>query len=268
MNLDRRAFDLLCAGVACVLLAHAPHLPWWFTIAFGALLLLRWAQRRTGRRAVPKPACIALVIALPAAVLALYGTPFGRAPGTALAVGMLVLKLLESESERDARMAVGFCCFVLMSSLLFGQSLWVTAWVAISLLPLLATLRALEPDADARDYHRAFVSAAGLLLAAAPLALLAFAFVPRLATPLWGAPGADIARTGISDRMTMEGMRDLLIDDSVAMRIGFSGTPPAPAQRYFRGITLSYFDGRTWRRGVADLRERPPAPLEASGLPI
>ncbi|HEX7130452.1 MAG TPA: DUF3488 and transglutaminase-like domain-containing protein [Rhodanobacteraceae bacterium] len=263
--LDRRAFDLLCLTIACVLAAHLAHLPPWLAAALAGLLLLRWLQRRTQRGQIPKLARIVLVIALPVAILTTYGSPFGRTPGSALAVGLLVLKLLESERARDARMAVGFCCFVLMSALLFTQSLAMTLLVALALLPAFACLRALQPDAQPRQYARAFVPGAWLLLAALPLALLGFVFVPRLSTPLWGAPGADIAHTGVSDRMAPGDMRDLLIDDSVAMRVGFDGTPPPKAARYFRGVVLWYFDGRAWVPGTAGIRNGAPEALQAHG---
>ncbi|MER3546776.1 MAG: DUF3488 domain-containing protein [Rhodanobacteraceae bacterium] len=263
--LTPRAFDLLSLTVACTLAAHLPHLPAWLGAASGALLLLRWLQRRTRRGRIPGLARFALLIALPLAIIASYHTPFGRAPGTALAIGLLVLKLLESERERDARMAVGFCCFVLMSALLFTQTLAMTFLVALALLPALATLRALQPDAAQRPLIRLFASGAGLLLASSPLALAAFVFVPRLSTPLWGAPGADVSRTGVSDRMAPGDMRDLLIDDSVAMRVGFDDAPPPRNARYFRGLVLWYFDGRAWLRGTAGIRNTAPQPLQVHG---
>jgi protein-glutamine gamma-glutamyltransferase len=264
-KLDRRAFDLLCLSVACVLAAHVAHLPPWLAAALGGLLLLRWLQRRTQRGQIPKLARITLVVALPAAILATYGTPFGRTPGSALAVGLLVLKLLESERSRDARMAIAFCCFVLMSALLFTQSLLMTLLVALALLPAFACLRALEPDPRPRQYARAFLPGAKLLLAAVPLALLTFLFVPRLSAPLWSAPGADSAHTGVSDRMAPGDFANLLIDDSVAMRVGFDGTPPPKAERYFRGMVLWYFDGRAWLPGVTGIRNTAPQPLQAHG---
>ncbi|MGH8212130.1 MAG: transglutaminase TgpA family protein [Rhodanobacteraceae bacterium] len=263
--LDTRAFDLLCLTVACTLAVHLPHMPAWLGAALAALLLLRWLQRRTRRGHIPGLARFALLIALPLAIVASYHTPFGRAPGTALAIGLLVLKLLESERERDARMTVGFCCFALMSALLFTQTLAMTFLVALALLPALAALRALQADAPQRRVFRLFTPGAGLLLASSPLALLAFVFVPRLSTPLWGAPGADVSRTGVSDRMAPGDMRDLLIDDSPAMRIGFEGAPPPQSARYFRGVVLWYFDGRAWLRGVSGIRNTAPQPVRLRG---
>ncbi|MCE5233979.1 MAG: DUF3488 and transglutaminase-like domain-containing protein [Mizugakiibacter sp.] len=244
--LDRRAFDLLCLAVAAVLAAHVPHLPLWLSPALALVLAVRWAQRRWRGGRVPTLLKLPLVAALPLAILAAYGTPFGRAPGSALAVGMLVLKLLESERARDARSAIAFGSFVAMSALLFGQSLPMTVLVALALLPMLATLQALQPAAAMPRFAHAFARPALLLAASLPLALVAFLFVPRLSAPLWGAPGADQARTGISPRMAPGDFIDLLTDDRPALRVAFDGAPPPPAQRYFRGLVMWRFDGRAW----------------------
>ena len=264
--LDRRAFSLLCLSVAAVLALHAPHLPLWLRGVLALLIALRWLQRRRGGH-VPPLLRLGLVALLLATVIATYGTLFGRAPGAAFAVGLLVLKLLESERPRDARATVLFAAFLLMSALLFGQGLLMTLLVAAALLPLLATLTALQPEPGA-DAGRVLWSAPALLLAAAlPAALLGFVFVPRLSTPLWGAPADTAARTGVGDTMTPGEYTQLLVDDSPAFRVGFDGPVPPRAQRYFRGVVMEHFDGRTWStRGSGQLGPaveamRPTAPV-------
>ena len=243
--LDRRAFGLLCLSVAVVLALHAPHLPLWLSGVLALLIALRWLQQRRGGH-VPTLLRLSLVTLLLAAVIATYGTLFGRAPGAAFAVGLLVLKLLESERPRDARATVLFAAFLLMSALLFGQSLLMTLLVAAALLPLLAALTALQP-APGADARRVLWSAPALLLAAAlPAALLGFVFVPRLSTPLWGAPADTTARTGVGNTMTPGEYTRLLVDDSPAFRVGFDGPVPPRAERYFRGVVMEHFDGRTW----------------------
>jgi transglutaminase-like putative cysteine protease len=206
-----------------------------------------------------------MLLAIPAAVTAVYGSPLGQQPGAAIVCGLLVLKVLESESMRDARMAVGFACFILMSALLFDQSLGFTIVVGLMLLPALATLRALEPGLPERGWLRAFQPGTVMLAASLPAALLGFLLIPRLGTPLWGSPGNGIASSGISDRMAPGDLQQLLTDNAVAMRIGFDGTPPPADQRYFRGAVLWDFDGRAWLPGAAAHRRRPPVPVGIRG---
>jgi transglutaminase-like putative cysteine protease len=253
-------FNLLCVTVLCVLAAHAPHLPAWYTAVLAAILVARWRQRRRHHR-VSAWLRLLMLVAVPVAVVAVYGSPFGREAGAAIVCGLLVVKVLESESLRDARMAVGFACFILMSALLFGQSLAATIVIGLMLLPALATLRALEPGLPETAWWPAFKPGTVLLAASLPAALLGFLLIPRLATPLWGAPDSGQGRTGISDRMAPGDIHSLLTDNAVAMRIGFDGAPPPASRRYFRGMVLWEFDGRAWLPGAAAHRTWPPLPV-------
>ncbi|HEU4855962.1 MAG TPA: DUF3488 and transglutaminase-like domain-containing protein [Rhodanobacteraceae bacterium] len=258
-------FTLLCLTVASVLAAHAPHMPAWYTAALVAATVARWWQRRRRRRAIPAPLRLLMLVAVPLAVVAVYGTPFGREAGAAIVCGLLVVKIMESERLRDARMTVGFACFILMSALLFDQSLGFTIFVGLLLLPPLATLRALEPGLPGHGWLPAFKPGTVLLAASLPAALLGFVLIPRLATPLWGAPDSGVAHTGVSDRMAPGDLHSLLTDNTVAMRVGFDGPPPPESQRYFRGMLLWSFDGRAWLPGTAARRAVRPVPVGVRG---
>ncbi|APG06226.1 transglutaminase [Luteibacter rhizovicinus DSM 16549] len=260
--LGRRPFDLLCLTMASVLVVHALHLPWWLTLALGVVLAARWRQRSTGGRQAPFWIKLPLIGLLLAVVIAYYGTLFGREPGSAFAVGLLVLKMLESEHRRDARVAMAFACFGLMSALLFNQGLAATFVVALGLVPAVATLRSLEKvDPAALPLRRELLPVLITLLAAVPLAAFAFVFVPRLNSPLWGAPTADKSVTGLSDRMAPGEMAEVLTDDTPAMRVTFDGTPPMNASRYFRAYTMTNFDGESWSPDY-DVAPRQPGLLE------
>lgn len=247
--LEQRPFDLLCITVAVVLGVHAPHLPWWITLASAVTLWSRWWQRRRHSGRAPSWLRLPLVALLAASVLLHYDTLFGREPGAALVTGLLVLKLLETETPRDARVAAGFACFALMSALLFDQGMLATFFVALGLLPAMATLRALQPGRPQTSLPRELLPALGLLGASLPLALLAFVFVPRLSSPLWGAPNTSQARSGLSPDMSPDNLTEVLLDDRPAMRVTFEGAPPPEVQRYFRAFVLWNYDGHAWHRG-------------------
>ncbi len=255
--LGARAFDLLCLTVLVVLTAHTPHLPVWFSGALVLVLGLRWWQRRKYGGRAPLYLKLPLIALLSAAVIFHYGTLFGREPGAALAVGLLVLKLLETEATRDARVGAAFACFALMTALLFDQGMLATLLVALGLLPALATLRALEPAHGTASLPRELLPALGLLGVSLPLALLAFLLLPRLSSPLWGAPNPPQAQTGLSDDMAPGDFFDLLTDDRPAMRVSFTGVPPATNRRYFRAYVMSSFDGRRWSH-LDELDQQPP----------
>ncbi|MGH8121484.1 MAG: transglutaminaseTgpA domain-containing protein, partial [Rudaea sp.] len=238
-------------------------LPLWLTALMLALLAGRWLQRQRDARRIPAWIRLPLVILFPLLVIVHYGNIFGREPGAALACAMIVLKLLETETRRDARAAVCFASFVLMSALLFNTDLSLTLLLLGALALLLATLRALDPrpaDAPTAALRPALLrelrAGAWALLAAVPLALCAFVFFPRLYAPLWRTPGDDIGRTGIGDSMAPGSIQQLLIDDSPAFRVGFDAAPPPRAQLYWRGPVLTDFDGTTWKRRNAGLAPR------------
>jgi len=254
-----RTFDLLCLTMGFVLLVHASHLPLWLTGALAVVLAARWRQRRLGHRKPPLWIKLPLVGLLLGAVIVQNGTLFGREPGSAFAVGLLVLKLLESEHRRDARVGVAFACFALMSALLFDQGLVASLFVSLGIVPALATLRSLEAvDPQATSWKRGFVPILLALLAAVPLSLFAFLFIPRLSTPLWGTPQSGQAMTGLSNRLSPGTMLDLMTDDTPAMRLTFDGPPPPNEARYFRAYTMQWFDGEGWSPGSRSTR-RPPS---------
>jgi protein-glutamine gamma-glutamyltransferase len=249
-RLGDRPFNLLCLSMAFVLATHAIHLPWWFSATLAGLLRWRWWHRRQGGRPVSMWIKLPVIGLLLAVVILTYGTLFGREPGAAFATGLLVLKTLETEHRRDARVGIAFGGFALMSALLFNQSLIATIVVALGLVPALGTLRAIEELTPPRDAWRGeFAPALITLAASVPLAAFAFFFIPRLETPLWGAPAAQRTVTGLASSMSPGDMSELLVDDTPALRIAFDGPIPASEGLYFRAYTMLAFDGHQWSQG-------------------
>jgi len=89
--LERRPFDLLSLTILVVLGVHAPHLPVWLSLGLALLLGMRWLQRRRLGGRAPAYLKLPLIALLAAAVISHYGTLFGREPGSALAIGLLVV---------------------------------------------------------------------------------------------------------------------------------------------------------------------------------
>jgi len=267
-TLTRAQFALLAITVAATIATHVSHLPPWLTPALALVVAGRAWWRRKHEGAIAAAIRLPLALALLAAIVGEYGNVLGRDPGSAFGCGLLALKLLETETPRDARVALGFCAFVLMSALLFEQSLPFTLVVCAVLVLQVAAFNRLEPAPlpGARPLRASLALAGKLVLAAIPLALASFILVPRLGSPLWGSPNGDAgARTGLSDRMAPGQFTDLMLDDSPAFRVTFDGAPPPPEAQYFRAIVLSDFDGTTWTRALAGRRRNAPS---ASGTPV
>ncbi len=260
--LTRDAFDLMCLSAAIVLVAHVPHLSPWLSGGLALMLAWRWWQRRQRSGGAPAWLKLPILALLVLAVTASNANPLGQQAGASFAIGLLVMKLLESETTRDARVAMGFACFTLMTALLFDQGLLATVFIALGLLPTLATLRALEPAQLRTSLPRTLLPALSLLAAALPLALFAFVLVPRLNGPLWGTPSSHASVTGLSDSMSPSEFGELLLDDSPALRVAFDDAPPPNNQRYFRAYVLWDYDGRRW--SSPDPGDEAAAPVEVA----
>lgn len=271
MRLTRRQFDLTALTALCASWLHAPHFPIWLNVAITLLIAARWLQRRLRPDWGKPPALLRLplTLALPVAVWLQYGNIFGLDPGSVFAVGMLVLKLAESEAVRDARAVATFAMFVLMAALLFEQDLLTTLYVGLGVVPLLLTLRALESDEAAAtapvpalaNFATNARAVLANLFAAIPLALLVFLFLPRLAAPLWATQTAPQGKTGLNDSMSPGNLGQLLLDDTPAFRVSFDGEVPPPALRYWRGVVLWRYDGLRWSRAGG-------MPLDATRQPL
>ena len=252
-RLDTRQFERVAAAVAATVATHVAHLPVWFWLPLAIALALRTWMRRRGMTAPSAWIRIPLTALLLVLVVVSYGNVFGKIPGSTLACGLLALKLLETERTRDARVALGFCAFVLMSALLFTQALLFSLAVGAVLVLLLATLVSLQPaPLPARRGLRADVRVAVLLLGSSlPLAVATFVLLPRLESPMWGSRGGDgSGRSGLSESMAPGQFAQLMLDDTPAFRVAFSGATPLPSALYFRTLVLTDFDGTTWTRQI------------------
>ena len=256
-QLDQSQFAVLAVTLLASIGTHLDHLPAWLTPALALLIAARVLMRRRRLGKLPAWLRLPLTAGLLIGIILSFGTVLGRDAGSAFGCGLLALKLLETETPRDARVALGFCAFVLMSALLFGQSLLFTLGVCSVLVLLVAVLNRLEPAPlpTARPLRTSLSLALQLIAVALPLALASFVLVPRLATPLWGAPNAGAhATTGLSETMAPGQFTDLMSDDTPAMRVSFEGRVPPPSAQYFRTLVLSDFDGTTWTRARTGLK--------------
>ena len=267
-RLDNPHFERVVIAVAATVATHVDHLPLWFSLPLALALALRTWMRRRGMAVPSAWIRVPLTALLLVLVMVSYGNVFGKVPGSTLACGLLALKVLETERIRDARIALGFCAFVLMSALLFTQTLLFSIAVGGVLVLLLATLVSLQPAPLAAAYEwRADLRVALLLLGSSlPLAAAAFVLLPRLEAPLWGSRGGDgTASTGLSDTMAPGQFSQLMNDDTPAMRVTFAGRRPLPSAMYFRAVVLSDFDGTTWTRATSISPSKAPLPIPPAG---
>ncbi len=262
---EQRAISARDLGglVLALMLVAAPHAlraPWWLTLL--TLGLYAWrAAALVNRWKLPGRSLLLLVTA--AAMLGVwleYRMIFARGPGIVLLLLFSGLKLLETRTQRDAVVVAFLCCFLIMTNLLYSQSIPTALLMAAALFAICATL--VGGSAPGRAVRANLRTTAVLLAHAMPAALLLFLLFPRVQGPSWGLPqDAQAATTGLSDTMSPGTVSELAQSDALAFRAEFAGPIPEPRQRYWRGPVMWDFDGRTWRAGAALLAHAPPAPL-------
>ncbi|MFO1314147.1 MAG: DUF3488 and transglutaminase-like domain-containing protein [Burkholderiales bacterium] len=256
-----------CLG-ALLLAAQVPqaaHLPIWVAAAGIVLVGVRIGLLHRDRlrpqapaARIPSWALVIFAVAAALAVRASYGYLVGRDPSVAFLYILVAIKYLETRSTRDGTLLVCLACFLLVTPFFYSQSLLaaVAALPAVVIVGVaLDALRDGAPDA-ARGFtwKGAARRSAVTMLQGLPIAALLFILFPRLASPLWGLPAADGAKTGLSDSMAPGQIAELSLSDAVAFRVDFDGpVPPAP-QRYWRGPVFAAFDGTTWSPGLPGVR--------------
>jgi len=221
------------------------------------------------RHTLPSVLKLTLIALAVGAVVANY-PGIGRDTGCALLAALLAIKPAETATVRDARSLVGFALFAPFSTFLLdaGPASLALGFIA-ALVSLLVLLRLSDAEAGLDAVHwsprQALLAIGRLALTGLPLALAAFWLFPRLPGPLWGLPDRTLSKPGLSERMTPGQWLDALNDDTVAMRIRFTGIVPARSEMYWRGAVLWDFDGATWlpapglvARRAADLALQPP----------
>jgi len=231
---------------------HVPHLPaWTLLLALGAGTWRLLAERRRWKfpaRGIRFPLAFAVFIM----VLVSYRTINGVEAGSALLTVMIAMKLLETRTARDQRVLLFIACFMIMAGFLYGQSLWLLPYTALTLwittTGLLQAARAANPLAP----RRALGLSGRLLVQALPVMLVLFLLFPRVPGPFWALPADDTgAASGLSDEMTPGSIADLTLSDEVAFRVKFDAAIPPPSRRYWRGPVLHEYAAGTWRAASA-----------------
>lgn len=259
-----RAWTLLAAGVC--LLPLLLQLP--LNLAVGISVVAALIAAMAWRRPLPGWLRALLALALAGGVLAATHFSLGRDTGCALLAAMLALKPAETASLRDGRSLIGFALFAPFATFLLDQGPLslalglIGATLALAALLRLAELESGESRRPLSPWRR-FASVWRMVAIGLPLALAAFWLFPRLAAPLWGMADPSEVRPGLSDQMEPGSFRDILSDDTPALRVQFFGPTPDRMQMYWRGPVLWDFDGRRWTR-PRWLQELPPAPVSAA----
>ncbi|MGH8494767.1 MAG: DUF3488 domain-containing protein, partial [Gammaproteobacteria bacterium] len=240
------------AALAFATLPHVPHLPvWTVMLGLGAGAWRLLAERRRWRFP-PRGIRFPLALGVFLIVLASYRTINGVEAGSALLTVMIAMKLLETRTLRDQRVLLFIAYFMVMAGFLYGQSLWLLPYTALTIwVTTIALLQTGKTGGELKS-RRAIGLAGRLLAQAIPLMLVLFVLFPRVPGPIWALPAQEnAAGSGLDDEMTPGNISDLSLSDEVAFRVEFEAAVPPASQRYWRGPVLHEYDAGTWRAAPA-----------------
>jgi transglutaminase-like putative cysteine protease len=272
-QIPRNSLLWMLAAQVAVIAPHLQHLPLWVLLAWAITVLWR-VQIYRGVWSYPGIIVkTVLIVVCMGGLISQYGRFFGLEPMLGLLVTAFVLKLLEMQKKRDALIVIYLGYFVAATVFLLFTTVVTTLYVFFTLILLTTALIGLNQNQGVFYPWRSAGLATKLLLQSIPMMMVLFLVIPRIGS-LWAVPQPQQgARTGVSSTMSPGDFSHLAQDDTVAFRVTFYGEVPPPGKRYWRGLTLSSFDGRQWefsdfsryqgddddgrrRQAVEDWRER------------
>ncbi len=247
LSLERKRLLWTAGIVIGTSLPHWPTLSPWMSA-----LLLSAAGWRLGvafygwpapMRAVRLPLAIGAFLA----VLFEYRTLNGVAAGSALLVVMIALKFLESRNQRDQLVLLMISYFLMFATLLGERGPLTLAYIVLLVWLTTVALVQIGRRGELLPYRTTGLLSGRLLLHALPVMVALFVLFPRLPGPLWALPGSTSSgATGLDDTMSPGDITNLGLSDEVAFRVTFEDRPPRANDLYWRGPSLTNFNGRTW----------------------
>ena len=264
----RERITWLAISLSLVLIPHALRMPGWVTVSFAVLTLWRVEHVIHGVRLPNRWYRLLLSIAIVIGVLVSYGTLFGREAGIAALAVLAGMKLLETDTLRDAFSAAFLGYFLVITNFLYSQTIVTGVYMLLVVIVMTATLIAISGHEGSFEIRRNLRYATSMLAQALPLMLVLFLLFPRIPGPLWGLPkDARGATSGLSESMSPGAISQLGLSTSVAFRVEFDGAVPEPSTLYWRGPVFWNTDGRTWSSGEHRLNRQLPD-LEPRGTPV
>jgi transglutaminase-like putative cysteine protease len=267
----------LVAGMAGATLPFIGRVPWWLLLFVCGVAW--WRLDQSWRNQPPASRGLRHLMSL-GVLGALYATGnvgFGLDAAAPLFVGLLWIKLLELDAERDVLVAAFLALFLVTGMLLVGQTLVLTLQAVLAAVVILSGVlwyhtphlggstmvdgSVARPTAVLRlaplrhAVFRVMRQAVRLVLQALPFAVLLFLFIPRPTLQL-AVPSRN-AQSGVSDHLDPGRFAGNSLNQAVAFRVEFPNHDmPYIDDLYWRGAVLWQTDGNAWERGP----EAPPPP--------
>ncbi len=267
LSVEIQIFLLL--SLTLTVIPHVVRIPTWMTLFVCLAMLFKLATLYYPKLSLPKPVIITLGFFVLAGVALHYATILGRDSGVCLLIGMLFIKLLETRQYRDAMVLIGLSYFVILTNLLYTQSIPTTVYMLLLVFTITLVLVTVNSNSSQISWPERLRIVLPLSLFTIPLALLLFILFPRIPGPIWALPhDVYTARTGMNDTMSPGTFSELALSDEVAFRVRFNERIPSQRLMYWRALVLWDYDGRTWRAGNKRWVYYPKPETKTFGAPI
>ncbi len=235
---------------AIVLGASLPHWPTiapWMSVLLLAAIGWRFGVALYGWPAPMRAIRLPLSIGAFLAVLLEHRTLNGVTAGSALLVVMIAFKFLESRNQRDQLVLLMISYFLMFATLLGERGPLTVAYIVLLVWLTTVALIQIGRRGELLAYRTTGRLGGRLLLHAVPVMVALFVLFPRLPGPLWALPGSTSSgATGLDDEMSPGDITNLGLSDEIAFRVEFEGRPPRANDLYWRGPSLTNFNGKTW----------------------
>ncbi|GGB95349.1 protein-glutamine gamma-glutamyltransferase [Marinobacterium zhoushanense] len=246
-QISRAAVIWQLIAFAGVVIPHLAWLPFWLI----GLCLATPAVRlmiHTGRWPLPHWSVkLLLILVVAAGLLLSFSRETGMDATVALLVAGLALKMVEIYHRRDALVLLYVALFVCATAFLYHQSIAMALYALLNVVLVVAALNSIYQDPLRTDLIRPLKRSLRLVSLSLPLMLVLFILFPRIG-PLWSVSmNQQRALSGLSDTLAPGDISQLTKSAELAFRVRFDGEVPGPAQRYWRSLIYSEFDGRSWR---------------------
>ncbi|MDN3648933.1 DUF3488 and transglutaminase-like domain-containing protein [Reinekea marina] len=243
--LSRQALQILFVVQFITVLPFLADLPKWLLLVLALVVGWRW-QVMHGR--MQRPPRLLVLTAIVAGLASLYLSGLDQySLDTAVALCLLgyLLKSLEVLRRRDGVFQIYLGLFLAGVYFLYHSSPLSMLLVTLLLFANLLALQAVTCHADF-SWRYALRQSTVIVVAAIPVMVLGYLFFPRI-PPLWSIPNNERGSvTGMTDSITPGEIAELARSEKPAFRVNFEGDVPPKNLWYWRGNTLSEFDGRSW----------------------
>jgi transglutaminase-like putative cysteine protease len=229
-----------------VLFPHITRTPWWVIVLLGLCIIWRLQVFR-GRWNFPRKIIkVGLLFAAIIGLVLSFPSFFGLEALVSVLLVAYGLKLLEMFQKRDGLILLYLSFFLIMTSFLFEQSIWLALFNLLVIAVVLTALSGLYQEQGHAFPGHSFRKSAVMVMQAIPLMVLMFVVLPRLPS-FWNIPlQKNTPKTGMSDSMSPGDFGRLTQSNEPVMRITFNGASPLSKDLYWRGLVFSQFDGRRW----------------------